>query len=85
MVQEIDNESPDEYTPDQPEEAQPVVGTKKSMVESIHDVVAAPGKPRQWLIDRRDGNERIMNPNSRPCAPCFNAPLPLKWMPGESR
>lgn len=39
-------------------------------------------KPRQWLIDRCDGDEKVMNPNSRPCCAIFYAPLVLKWFPG---
>lgn len=38
-------------------------------------------KPRQWLIDRCDGNERVMNPNSKPCCPIFYSPLLLKFFP----
>lgn len=81
QMEETAKTTPPEEQPEIPEE-QPE--EKKSIIQSIHEVVDAPGKPRQWLYDRCDGNERVMNPNSRPCAPCFNAPLPLKWFPGKS-
>lgn len=42
---------------------------------------AQEGKPRQWLIDRCDGKERVMNPDSRPCCPIFYSPLLLKFFP----
>ncbi|CAB9523862.1 expressed unknown protein [Seminavis robusta] len=38
-------------------------------------------KPRRWLVDRCDGNEQVMDPDSRPCCPIFYAPLLLKFFP----
>jgi hypothetical protein len=39
------------------------------------------GKPRQWLIDRVDGKERIMAPGSRPYFSAFWTPPILKCFP----
>ena len=36
-------------------------------------------KPRQCLVDRCDGEEKVMDPDSRPCCAIFYAPLLLKF------
>jgi len=38
-------------------------------------------KPRRWIEDRCDGNERVMNPDSRPCCFIFYTPLLIKCFP----
>ena len=52
-----------------------VLGTGKPGSSFLPEILQMKdGEPRQWLIDRVDGSERFMDPDSAPCCPCFNAP-----------
>lgn len=57
----------DESDPTKKDEAP--TDEKRSLKESVTAFVNAEGKPIQWLLDRCNGHERLMNPNQRPC--CF--------------
>ena len=58
-------------------------GPSKSMKDSLTSFVKADGRPVQWIYDRCNGHERVMDPNSKPCC-CLMFPNGfLKLAPGK--
>ena len=64
------------------EDKQKTEDTKRSVKDSIRHVARAPDKPRQWIYDRCNGKEQVMDPNHRPCCFLLYPNGLLKLLPG---
>ena len=57
----------------------------KSFKESMASFINAEGRPIQWIYDRCNGHERVMDPDSKPCC-CLMFPNGfLKLAPGKRK